>query len=179
MNHARYRVPAHIAIIGLSHRRAEPHRKRVAGQRGRVSLAKWFSRRALLRVVAVAAATLALCPHAGLAQVVRGVVVDEASGRALPGTVVVLLDSTSKRVAGVLVDEEGRFAIRTTVPGRYAVRAERIGFRADTATPVTLGAGQTVQLRLVTRPVPVVLSSVRVVGKSACVNGAADGREVS
>jgi hypothetical protein len=144
-----------------------------------VSIAKWFSRQALLRLAGVAAAALALSPVAVAGQVVRGVVVDEASGRPLPGTVVVLLDSARKRVAGVLVDDNGRFAIRTTVPGRYGVRAERIGFRADTATPVTLGVGQTVELRLATRPIPVVLGAVRVVGKSACVTGAADGREVS
>jgi len=144
-----------------------------------VSIAKWFSRQALLRLAGISAAVVALSPATAVGQVVRGVVVDEASGRPLPGTVVVLLDSASNRIAGVLVDDDGRFAIRTTVPGRYGVRAERIGFRAEAATPVTLGVGQTVELRLATRPVPVVLGAVKVVGKSACVNGAADGREVS
>jgi hypothetical protein len=111
--------------------------------------------------------------------VVRGVVVDEGSGRGLPGVVVVLLDSTGKRLAGVLADDDGRYAIRTTAPGRYAVRAERIGYRADAPTSIALSAGQTVELKLMTRPVPVVLSEVHVTAKSACVTGAADGRDVS
>jgi hypothetical protein len=128
---------------------------------------------------ALAALALGVLPLPGSAQVVRGTVIDEASSRGLPGVVVVLLDSAGKRVAGVLADDEGRYAIRITAPGRYAVRAERIGYRADAATPVSLAVGETVELRLVTRPVPVELAAVRVTGRSPCVAGAADGREVS
>jgi hypothetical protein len=118
----------------------------------------------LLRVARSAAPLLGL-PAALAAQVVRGVVVDEGSGRAMPGIVVVLLDTTGKRLAGVLADDNGRYAIRITVPGRYALRAERIGYRAAAPTPVTLGIGETVELRLVTRPIPVVLNEVKVTGR--------------
>ena len=140
--------------------------------------AKLFSRQALLRAASICAAAAGLSSDAS-AQVVRGVVVDEGSGRGLPAVVVVLLDSAGKRLAGVLADDDGRYAIRTTGPGRYAVRAERIGYRADAPTSVALSAGQTVELKLVTRPIPVVLGEVRVTGKSACVTAAADGRDVS
>ncbi len=140
--------------------------------------AKWLSRHALIRAAGISAAAAALSSLAG-AQVVRGVVVEDASGRELPGVVVVLLDSAGRRLAGVLVGDDGRFAIRATAPGRYSLRAERIGYRDDTPTPVTLGAGQTVELRLETRPIPVVLGAVRVTGKSPCVARASDGREVS
>ena len=140
---------------------------------------KSFSRHALLRAVRAPAAALVLSPLVASAQVVRGVVVDEASGRGLPGVVVVLLDSAGNRLAGVLADDDGRYAIRTTAAGRYALRAERIGYRASAPTPVALGAGQTVELRLVTRPIPVVLGAVRITGRSSCVTGASDGREVS
>jgi len=124
-------------------------------------------------------AALAGLSTGAAAQVVRGVVVEAGSGRGLPGVVVVLLDSAGKRLAGVLVGDDGKYAIRAMTPGRYAVRAERIGYRADAPTPVTLGAGQTVDLRLETQPIPVVLGVVRVTGKSACVASAADGSEVS
>jgi hypothetical protein len=132
----------------------------------------------LLRVARAAAPLLGL-PAVVAAQVVRGVVVDEASGRGMPGIVVVLLDTTGKRLAGVLADDDGRYAIRITVPGRYALRAERIGYRAAAPTSVTLAIGQTVELKLITRPIPVVLSEVKVTGRSPCVTGASDGREVS
>ena len=139
---------------------------------------KCFSRHALIRAAGMLAALAGLSTGAA-AQVVRGVVVEAGSGRGLPGVVVVLLDSAGKRLAGVLVGDDGKYAIRAMAPGRYAVRAERIGYRADAPTPVTLGAGQTVDLRLETQPIPVVLGVVRVTGKSACVASAADGSEVS
>jgi len=139
---------------------------------------KCFSRHALIRAAGMLAALAGLSTGAA-AQVVRGVVVEAGSGRGLPGVVVVLLDSAGKRLAGVLVGDDGKYAIRAMTPGRYAVRAERIGYRADAPTPVTLGAGQTVDLRLETQPIPVVLGVVRVTGKSACVASAADGSEVS
>jgi hypothetical protein len=77
-----------------------------------VHTAKLFSRQALLRAATLCAASAGLSSAAS-AQVVRGVVVDEGSGRGLPGVVVVLLDSTGKRLAGVLADDDGRYAIRT------------------------------------------------------------------
>jgi hypothetical protein len=139
-------------------------------------IAKSFSRCVLLTAAIVAAASMSSVVNA---QVVRGVVVDEASGRGMPGTVIVLLDSAGKRLAGVLADESGRYAIRITVPGRYAVRAERIGYRSDAPTPVTLKSGETIELRLATRAIPVVLGEVRVSGRTTCVARASDGREVS
>jgi hypothetical protein len=145
-----------------------------------VFISKCFSRRALLRSAGLVAITAAASwPITGRAQVVRGVVVDEGSGRALPGIVVVLLDSAGKRLAGVLADDAGRYAIRIASPGSYGIRAERVGYRADTPTAVKLAAGETVELRLVTRPVPVMLSTVRVTGTTACVARASDGQDVS
>lgn len=140
-------------------------------------ISKCFSHGVLLRTALSAAAGLS--PVVAGGQVVRGVVIDEASGRGMPGIVVVLLDSAGRRLAGVLADDDGRYAIRTTVPGRFAIRAERIGYRADAPTAVVLKTGETIELRLVTRPVPVLLSAVHVIDKSPCVNGAADGREIS
>ena len=145
-----------------------------------MSTSKWSTRRALLRAAAVAAvAVIASRPAVARAQVVRGVVVDEGSGRGMPGIVVVLLDSAGKRLAGVLADDAGRYAIRIASPGRYAIRAERIGYRADAPTPVKVAVGETVELRVVTRPIPVVLGEVRVTGKTACVARASDGQDVS
>ena len=144
-----------------------------------MSIAKCFSRRTLLRAAGIVAVAALSWPVAAHAQVVRGVVVDEGSGRALPGIVVVLLDSAGQRLAGVLADDAGRYAIRISTPGRYAIRAERIGYRADSPTSVKVAAGETVELRLVTSPIPVVLGAVRVTGKTACVARASDGREVS
>jgi hypothetical protein len=128
----------------------------------------------------VCATALALAaPGLARAQVVRGVVVDEASGRPIPGAVVVLLDSAGARLAAVLAGDDGRYAVRTTLPGRYGIRAERIGFRASAPRQVTLRTGETIDLRLASSPIPVVLGAVRVTGRTACVARASDGRDVS
>ena len=112
------------------------------------------------------------------AQVVRGLVVDSATGRPLPGVVVVLIDGAGKRVAAVIAGDDGRYAVRTTSPGQYGLRAERIGFRAAAPKPVSLGAGETVEVRLVASPLPATLGSVRVAGRTACV-ARAEGGDVS
>ncbi|HUQ80571.1 MAG TPA: carboxypeptidase regulatory-like domain-containing protein [Gemmatimonadaceae bacterium] len=144
-----------------------------------MSVSTCSCRQALLRAAGIAAVAASVWSNPARAQVVRGTVVDEASGRAMPGIVVVLLDSVGARLGGVLADDAGRYAIRISTPGRYAVRAERIGYRAIAPTPVQVAAGQTVELRLITRPIPIALSAVKVTGKTACVTAAADGREVS
>ncbi|HEX6052343.1 MAG TPA: carboxypeptidase-like regulatory domain-containing protein [Gemmatimonadaceae bacterium] len=144
---------------------------RPAGQPHSLSQLRRAARHAL--VIALA------WPAVSGAQVVRGVVVDEASGRPIPGAVVVLLDSTGNRLAAVLAGDDGRYAVRTTRPGRYGIRAERIGFRATSPTPITLRVSETIEQRLITSPVPVTLSTVRVTGETACVARASDGRDVS
>jgi len=145
---------------------------------GIVSIADLSTRRPALAVVRVALAIAVFVPAAA-AQVVRGTVVDEASLRPVPGVVVVLLDSAGNRLTGVLADEDGRYAIRAAGPGRYGLRVEQIGFRAAVPSPVTLRAGEAVELRLVTRPVPVALGAVQVAASTPCVARATDGREVS
>ena len=145
---------------------------------GLVSIAHSSARRRAIARAHVAIATLLVAPVAA-AQVVRGTVVDQTSGRLVPGVVVVLFDSAGHRLAGVLAGDDGRYAIRATGAGRYGLRTERIGFRADAVTSVTLSAGETIELKLITRPVPVVLGEVRVAAKSPCVARARDGREVS
>jgi hypothetical protein len=144
-----------------------------------MSVSKRSFRRVLLRAAGFGAVVAAAWSRPANGQIVRGTVVDEASGRGMPGIVVVLLDSAGTRLAGVLADDAGRYAIRIAVPGRYAVRAERIGYRAAAPTPVQVATGETVELRLITRPIPITLSAVKVTAKTACVMAAADGREVS
>lgn len=133
--------------------------------------------RASARVAAIVA-FLTLYTGGADAQVVRGIVVDAASGRAVPGAVIVLLDSAGRRLVGVFAGDDGRYALRAAAPGRFRIRAERIGFRSDAGREVTLGAGETIDLPLVTRPVPVTLSAVTVTARAACV-AAADGEAVS
>lgn len=78
----------------------------------------------LRRTVAVAGFLTVLCGQAE-AQRVTGVVVED--GRAVHAVFVTLLRPDSTRVAAFVSDSSGRFHFDLTAPGRYLLRAERIG----------------------------------------------------
>lgn len=94
------------------------------------------------------------------AQAVRGVVVD--GERPVEGMIVALYpESGGAAVGGALTDAQGRFSVRAPGPGRYTVRAERVGYRAASAG-VELAAGQTAEVRLETEVRAFVLEPVAV-----------------
>ncbi len=82
------------------------------------------------------------------AQAVRGTLVEEGSGSPVQGTLVVLVDAGGKQVAGALTDAAGAFLLRAPAPGRYGLRAERIGIRGSVSRGLDLAAGETVEQRL-------------------------------
>jgi len=67
--------------------------------------------------------------------------------------------SGSDRV--VLSDGDGRFRIARVTAGEHVLEVHRLGYRA-VLQPVTVGAGQTVQMSVVLTPVPVPLKEVEV-----------------
>lgn len=101
------------------------------------------------------------------AQVVRGTMHEEVSGRPIEGGLAQLLDST-RVVASAVSDEQGRFRLPEVPPGRYRVRALRIGYRPWTSDSFTLAAGQELALALQVVGVPVLLAEIEVTGTSPC-----------
>jgi hypothetical protein len=83
------------------------------------------------------------------AQKIRGELVEEGSGRAIDGALVVLLDAGSRQVAGSLTDPRGRFTIEAPAPGEYRLRAERIGHGNAYSESFHAGSGEEVEWRLV------------------------------
>jgi hypothetical protein len=83
------------------------------------------------------------------AQTVRGVVEDDAA-RPVAGVLVALIPASGgAAAAGALTDAQGRFSLAAPAPGRWTVRAERVGYRAASAA-VELAEGQAAEVRLVT-----------------------------
>lgn len=76
------------------------------------------------------------------AQTIAGRVVDADGGAGVSGAFVVLADSAGRRRGAVLSDGEGRFLLTAPAPGRYTVRAERIGMTTRTVPAFTLAAGE-------------------------------------
>jgi Carboxypeptidase regulatory-like domain len=118
--------------------------------------------------------TLCVAP-ALAAQVVRGDVRDEGTGQPLYGAIVVLLDSAGKQTVGTMTDEAGSFAVKAPSAGRYALRAERIGYRSTVSSTFDLALGETVERRLQAPMVPVSLTAVTVKGSNKCVVRPAEG----
>lgn len=73
------------------------------------------------------------------AQVLRGTLVDDATGQGIPGAEIHLLETDSSRIGGVLTDSLGTFVVPVPGLGEYMLRARRIGYgsRVSQRFPVT------------------------------------------
>src|SRR5258705_1552894 len=88
----------------------------------------------------------ALHAHAQEKGSITGRVTDKKTGHALPFASVNVVEA--KR--GVLTDSEGQFVLSGLLPGTYEVRAQFLGYKADSRTGVVVEAGKalTVDFRL-------------------------------
>ena len=112
--------------------------------------------------IATVLACVALAPHPGAeAQVIRGVVVDSASHQPLPAVLVSLADSGNRNLQRFLTDENGEFKFLAPRPGRYSVRAERLGMRTGTVEGVDVAADRTVSLRITLSHLPITLRGLQ------------------
>jgi hypothetical protein len=103
------------------------------------------------------------------AQVIRGVVTDRATNAPLDGVLLSVLDTRDTVVVQVLSNEGGGFEIRLPAAGTYALDVKRIGVRRARLGPLTVAAGETRRLDIPVEPLPAVLSSVRITGRTSCV----------
>ena len=112
-------------------------------------------------------AAAALCVAAGLpAQIVRGTVLLPDSSRAA-GVIVV---ATSEKSAPIraLTSERGDYELRLLVPGHYEIRVLRIGFRPTLVPAFDIAAGEARNLPITLNGEAIVLSTIKVAGKSVC-----------
>jgi hypothetical protein len=122
-----------------------------------------------MRFLAPFAALLLVLPAASAgAQLVRGIVVDSASGEPLAGVTVRLVDGAGAAVGGALVGDNGRFHLLGVGAGRYSIRVQRVGYAAAVDGPMELVATDTVWRRIVVTPIPVSLAAIRVTGRGGC-----------
>lgn len=84
-------------------------------------------------------------------EAVRGTLVEEPEGRAIPGALVMLVDSAGAERAHALSDSAGGFRLGAPGPGRYTLRAERVGYAMTSSPVIAVGRGETVEHRLAVR----------------------------
>lgn len=103
-------------------------------------------------------------------QTLRGTVVDGASGAPMASTLVVLLDLGTQR-GRTLSSDGGSFVFALPAPGRYRVRAERIGYAGVGSPLLEVGEGETRDYRLQVRSAPIALEGIRATGTRRCTPG--------
>lgn len=120
----------------------------------------------------LALCTILLFAAPAASQTVRGVVVDDA-GRPVTGMLVKLVTPAGPAAGGALTDAQGRFTLAAPAPGRYTVRAERVGYGAG-ILGVDLDAGQTADVRLTATVRAFVLPALEVSAQRCSVRPSED-----
>lgn len=121
-----------------------------------------------------------LCLVAGsplTAQVLTGVLLETDTRAPIEGALVSLL-ADDRRVTLSFTDAHGAFALRAPQPGRYRVRAERIGFDTETSAEIEIPAVGRGGFEFLIRTRAVHLDAIEVTGDARC-GRRDDGSEVA
>lgn len=109
---------------------------------------------ARLYLLLVAASAIVMRPGALYGQSVAGRASNHVSGAPIARVDVTLLDSAGVAVATTGTGEDGTFALRAGLPGRYRVRFQVPGYRMLVSAPLDLAVGQDLVYSLELTPVP-------------------------
>jgi hypothetical protein len=121
-------------------------------------------------------ASLVLTPSV-FGQQVSGTAQISESRASSPGTTIVLVSPSGVIIAGTLSRPDGRYLLRAPSPGRYRVRARRLGFAPDSSDELTFSAGGALHFDPVLRPLTTSLQAVSVEGASRCVVSPGSGAQ--
>jgi hypothetical protein len=117
-------------------------------------------------LLAAAAATVLLSAPAAPAQtLVRGILLDAASGGPIPEGTVVISANRGRWQRVVQTDTVGGFEFQDVSPGPYRLRASRVGYR-DAVGDLALSADSVVDLEVRLAVATVVLAPVTVTSRS-------------
>jgi hypothetical protein len=118
---------------------------------------------------------VSLLPASLLAQTIHGEVLEQDSRNPVSGALVLLVDAAGAERVGVFTGSNGRFVIEAPSPGRYTLRAERIGLGQARSAAFDLQAGQRIEQRLLAPVALIELSGVTVESTRRCQIRPADG----
>ena len=112
-----------------------------------------------------------------LCQQVSGTAQVLESHASSPGTSIVLVSPSGVIVAGTLSRQDGGYVLRAPSPGRYRVRARRLGFAPDSSNEMTFGADAALHFDPVLRPITASLQTISVEGADRCVANPVSGAQ--
>lgn len=107
-----------------------------------------------------------VAPAAG--QVVRGRLVDSADNAAVGGAMISLLDRDDNQLSRVLTRDSGLFEVSTPIPGRYRLRADRIGYATTWSDYFDLAAGDTLTIGMTSAVAAVSLAGIEAEADRRC-----------
>jgi Carboxypeptidase regulatory-like domain len=110
-------------------------------------------------------------------QQVSGTAQVSESHTSSPGTSVVLVSPSGVIVAGTLSGQDGGYVLRAPSPGRYRVRARRLGFAPDSSDEMIFGADAMFHFDPLLRPITASLQTVSVEGADRCVANPGSGAQ--
>jgi hypothetical protein len=110
-----------------------------------------------------------LAASPAMAQIVRGTVLDSASGQPVAGAQVIALTVTETRAGQAVTGQEGRFALRLRGAGNYRLRVTRLGYSPRITQPIGVDSTFEASVRLWLTPLAVPLDTVNVVAEHVLV----------
>ncbi len=125
----------------------------------------------------VGATLLTTAPAAG--QSIEGRMVEAATGEAVAGASVMLLDAAGQRVDFSLTGADGEFRLVAPAPGTFRIGYERIGYQGGESRTFELGAGEVASHRLEAPVRPLTLPTIEAVTERRCAVRPADGDAAS
>ncbi|HEU4884248.1 MAG TPA: carboxypeptidase-like regulatory domain-containing protein [Longimicrobium sp.] len=103
---------------------------------------------------------------AGTGRGIAGRVAEEGSRRPVAGATVTLLNERGQGVTSAVTDASGGFHLSVPSPGRFQLRAQRVGYQGSLSQPMTVTPADLVQVELVVSTDAVVLAPLTVVAAS-------------
>ncbi len=117
---------------------------------------------------AVLALLLAAVAPTANAQVVRGRLLDAADEAAVSGAMISLLDRDGNQSSRVLTRGTGLFEVQAASPGRYRLRADRIGYATSFSDFFDLAVGDTLTIQMTSAVAAVSLRGIEAEADRRC-----------
>ena len=102
------------------------------------------------------------------ARMIHGVVVDSVTQAPVSGVLVSLVDGRNRDLQRFLVDPTGAFRFFIAGPGRFSVRAERLGMATRTVGGLDVGDSDTVSVRIALSQEAIPLEGIEARGSRRC-----------
>lgn len=112
-------------------------------------------------------------------QVVRGRLLDSDGTTGIGGAMISLVDGREAQMARSLSRPTGLYELAATAPGRYRIRADRIGYATTFSDYFDLSAADTLMVNIVARVEAVSLAGIEAEAESRCRVRPQDGLAVT